>query len=68
MNNLNTCSCGSGKPSFWLNDGYGIPLCKVCPTCKATKLKGYRSDIMSAYSASEPINEDGFADYADEGW
>lgn len=68
MTTQSTCACGSGNPSFWINDGYGIPLCKVCPTCKTQKLKGYRSDIMSAYSASEPIDGDGFEVDADEGW
>jgi len=54
---LNICECGSGLQTFWLNDGHGIPLCKVCDDCKQRKLLRYRPDIMSAYEADEPIDD-----------
>jgi len=55
---INSCSCGSDKPAYWINDGYGIPLCKVCENCKSEKLKGYRSDIMDNYDCDEAIDSD----------
>ena len=53
------CECGSKKPSRWLYDGHGIALCRACDTCKPMKLKRYRPDIMSAYQADEPIDDNG---------
>jgi hypothetical protein len=53
---MSDCECGSKKPTYWLHDGYGIPLCKVCDACKGKKLKRYRTDILSNYDAEEPIN------------
>ena len=52
------CSCGSGEQSYWLRDGYGIELCKVCDKCEKEKLSHYRSDIMERYDCDEPIEED----------
>lgn len=49
------CRCGSGEVAYWVNDGYGIPLCKVCTACEARELSKYRSDIMSRYECDEPI-------------
>jgi hypothetical protein len=46
--------------SYWLYDGHGIPLCKVCDACKKTKLKRYRVDIFKAYEADEPIEPDDY--------
>jgi hypothetical protein len=51
------CECGSKLPFYWLHDGHGIPLCKVCDKCKPLKLRRYRTDIMSAYQADEPIDD-----------
>lgn len=56
--NFNPCSCGSQSPSHWIFDGYGIPLCRVCPKCEASKRKRYRSDIDTAYGSDEPIDFD----------
>jgi len=56
--NERLCSCGSGLPSYWQNDGQGIPLCRVCPKCKTEKLKKYRPEILKPYNQSqvdEPI-------------
>lgn len=50
-----TCQCVSGKESYWINDGYGIPLSKVCEDCEESKLKGFRPDIMSQYECDESI-------------
>lgn len=58
MSNPNQCSCESHKHWYWLTDGYGIPLCKVCEDCKEKKLRLYRPDIFTAYEAEEPINPD----------
>lgn len=55
---VNWCGCGSRKPSYWMHDGHGIPLCKVCDKCKSDKMKRYRADIMTAYDADEPIDSD----------
>lgn len=41
--------------AYWLHDGHGIPLAKVCNHCKATVVKRYRPDIFSTYDAEEPI-------------
>jgi hypothetical protein len=54
---INWCECGSRKPSYWLYDGHGIALCKACDTCKPMRLKRYRPDILSAYEADEPIDD-----------
>ena len=50
-----------GDGSWWENDAQGIPLCRVCDTCRETKLKGYRPEILSGYSQAdvdELIEED----------
>lgn len=52
------CSCGSRKPAYWMYDGHGIALCKVCDKCKSQKVKKYRSDIFTQYDADEPIDSD----------
>ena len=47
------CSCGS-----WEHDAQGIPLCRVCPKCRAAKLARYRPEILSGYTQAdvdEPI-------------
>ena len=54
---MNECSCGSGKPSRWLYDGYGIELCKACDDCEQAQLAKFRRDIMSRYECDEPIEE-----------
>ena len=56
--NTPTCGCGSSHQPHWIFDGYGIPLCKVCPSCEATKRKRYRADIGEHYEADEPIDSD----------
>jgi len=52
------CPCGSGKDSRWVNDARGIPLCRTCEKCHATKMKGYRPDVLTDrnYWADEPID------------
>ena len=54
---MSECNCGSNLPAYWLYDGYGIALCKACDKCKRLKLSRYRPDIMSAYEADEPIDD-----------
>ena len=43
----------STEPSWWVNDGRGIPLARVCDRCKSEKLKQYRPDIMRWYDESD---------------
>lgn len=57
--------CRGGKvstnPSWWANDGEGIPLCRVCDDCEDEKLAGYRPEILTGYDQSdvdEPIEPD----------
>ncbi len=52
------CRCGSGQESHWINDGHGIPLCRVCPSCEKEQMKRYRPDIMEHYKTDEPIEEE----------
>jgi hypothetical protein len=54
------CPCGSGLPSWWESDARGIPLCRVCEKCQATKLATYRPDVLTdpEYWSDEPIEED----------
>ena len=54
----NECSCGSKLVSYWLYDGHGIALCKVCDKCESQKVKKYRPDIFTQYDADEPIDSD----------
>lgn len=49
------CDCGSGKAPFAVMDGYAIFLCYACIKCHATKMRGYRSDIMERYECEEAI-------------
>lgn len=58
MPRLQKCPCGSGQVPEALHDGYNIFLCYACDKCKARKLKGYRSDIMTRYDCDEPIDAD----------
>ena len=46
------------EQSYWINDGYGIPLARVCAKCKTTALKQFRPDIMDAYDHQEPLDEE----------
>lgn len=43
----------SAEPSWWVNDGRGIPLARVCDRCKSEKLKQYRPEIMRWYDESD---------------
>lgn len=59
-----SCSGGvvSSEPSWWEHDAQGIPLCRVCPACRAEKLSRYRPEILTGYDQSdvdEPIEPDG---------
>lgn len=55
---MSECNCGSKKESYWIQDGYGIDLCKVCKDCKKQKMKRYRPDINTQYECEEPIEPD----------
>lgn len=51
----------SEEPSWWQLDAQGIPLCRVCSTCRAEKLRGYRPEILTGYGQAdvdEPIEPD----------
>jgi hypothetical protein len=63
MNREHACVGGhpSREPSWWENDAQGIPLCRVCESCKAEKLGRYRPVILSGYDqhdVDEPIEAD----------
>ncbi len=53
----NDHECPDGE--WWREyDAQGIYLCRVCDTCRAHKLAGYRPEILTGYDASdvsEPI-------------
>lgn len=53
MRGLQICSCGSGRESWWEYDAQGIPLCRVCPKCKAEKLSHYRPEILTHYTQAD---------------
>lgn len=51
----------STKPTWWVSDARGIPLCKVCEDCEKSKLSRYRPEILTGYDQSdvlETIEED----------
>lgn len=49
-----------GDGSWWEHDARGIPLCRVCSSCRAAKLAKYRPDVLADpnYWADEPIEAD----------
>ena len=61
-----THACLNGEPSenyaWWAKDGRGIPLCKVCDDCEATKLKAYRPEILGWYTQND-VDENIEPDY-----
>ena len=55
------CNCGSGLPSWWEYDAQGLPLDRVCDSCRAKKLSKYRPEILTGYTQAdvdEPIEEE----------
>jgi len=55
--------CSYHKPGdgSWLeHDARGIPLCRVCEKCKATKLAKYRPDVLTdkEYWHDEPLGHE----------
>ena len=66
-------TCVGGKIStlstYWIKDGYGIPLCRACPDCEDEKLAQFRPDIKSRYDADEPIDDEdgGYGGCYDDG-
>ena len=48
--------------SYWVNDAQGIPLCRVCPKCRAKKLARYRPEILTGYTQAD-VDEDIEPDY-----
>ena len=54
------CTCGSGRESWWEHDARGIPLARVCSSCKEEKLSKYRPEVLTnpQYETDEPIDED----------
>ena len=43
----------STKPTCWVFDGKGIPLCRVCGLCRSQKLKSYRPEILGSYTQAD---------------
>lgn len=62
MSYYKPCPCGSGHDSWWESDARGIPLCRVCDTCRASKLARYRPEVLTngAYDADEPIEPEDY--------
>lgn len=52
------CRCGSGEPSYWINDARGIPLTRVCDQCRAERTEGFRPDVINDpnYWTDEPVD------------
>ena len=48
--------------SWWEYDGRGIPLCRVCDTCRKAKLSKYRPEILQYYTEQD-VDERIEADY-----
>lgn len=52
-------NCGAqGVDTYWLNDGHGIPLKKVCDRCYDSAKSKYRPEIFGSYTKAdvdEPI-------------
>jgi len=48
--------------SWWEYDGRGIPLCRVCDTCRKVKLSKYRPAILQYYTEQD-VDEQIEADY-----
>lgn len=59
MTDLRRHQCDRSE-SWWEHDARGIPLCRVCRTCRRAKLAAYRPEVLSDpdYGADEPIEED----------
>lgn len=46
-----------GDGSWWEHDARGIPLTRVCDTCRDEKLSRYRPEVLTNpnYVANEPV-------------
>jgi hypothetical protein len=57
MKSKPTCKCGSGEPSFVLEDARGIYVSRVCKKCEQEVKSKYRADIFTNpnYYADEAI-------------
>ena len=46
--------------SWWVYDARGIPLVRVCASCKDEQLKRYRPEVLTDgnYEADEPIEDE----------
>jgi len=57
--NLKYHQCDKNE-SWWEYDARGLPLARVCDTCRAAKLAMYRPDVLTdpGYWHDEPIDED----------
>lgn len=53
------CICGSGKASWWEYDARGIPLARVCESCRNERLAQFRPEVLTDpnYECDEPIDE-----------
>jgi hypothetical protein len=67
MTHLREHSCIDGtvstEPSWWAHDARGIPLCRVCDTCRRQKLSRYRPEILTGYDQNdvdEPIEPEDY--------
>lgn len=51
------CPCGSNMSSHWATDARGIPLARVCSSCREEKMSRYREEVLTDpdYTANEDI-------------
>lgn len=47
------CPCGSGQMSYWMTDCQGIPLDRVCVSCRKEKEKKYTPETFSGYTQAD---------------
>jgi hypothetical protein len=43
--------------SYWVNDGRGIPLARVCSKCREAKLSRFRPEIVNKYYSQADVDE-----------
>ena len=51
------CECKSGNTWSWIQDAFGMPLCRTCPACHERKVALYRPDIFLDYEPTSVIEQ-----------
>lgn len=63
MSTYRPCPCGSGEPSWWMNDAKGIPLARVCDKCEDKKRATYNPAVFDGSRYDKEIEEQVEDDY-----